>query len=261
MSANGASILHTYDHFGMEKDWLSQFFASPEEWASKNTLGNRQFDAMVAWLKHAELISGGKKALTVTELGARLARLGPENPITWAVIWTNLARNSTPVDWYVSHVRWGESFSKAELVDKIGETHSQSESTRKNAITALVGLLTKTPLGNELGLCETIAVGAGRNGLYKKGWDDPHPIGVLYSLYRYAELTGRYELTVSELYQEASEGPFALFGIRRDVLEGILKGLSVRADGAIRTSIVRDLDNVFLDGSRKAIQVLDLVER
>lgn len=260
MNSNQKKTLHTYQHFGMEKEWLADFFFFPKGWVSRNSLGNRQFDAMVMWLKHAELIMGSKKSPVITDLGKKLAQRGADDLVTWAVIWTNLVRNSAPVRWYATAVPWGATMTKAEWVAKIGETYPQSESTRKNAMTALFGLLTKTPLGNGLGLGEEIEPSKRIGGaLYKKGWHEPEPVAVLYSLYRYAEKTGRYELTVKELYEGANEGPYTVFGVNQDTLKGILKGLSARGDGLIRANIVRDLDNIFLDHTRKAIEVLDLV--
>lgn len=261
MNGNQKKTLHTYEHFGMEKGWLAAFLASPMDWVSSNSLGNRQFNAMLLWLKHAELITSGssKRSLAVTDLGEKLARRGASDLVTWAVIWTNLARNSTPVRWYLTAVPWGATMTKAEWVIKMGEAYSQSETTRRNAMTALFGLLTKTPLGNGLGLGEEVEPGKRTGGaLYKKGWHDPDPVAILYALYRYAEKTGRYELTVRELYEGADEGPYTLFGVSRETLEGILRGLSARGDGLIRVNIVRDLDNIFLDHAYKAVEVLDL---
>ncbi|RJX19217.1 MAG: phosphoadenosine phosphosulfate reductase [Ammonifex sp.] len=260
MSNSENKTLHAYEHFGMRKEWLTDFFLSLKDWVSRNSLGSRQFDAMAMWLKHAELTTGNLKSVVITDIGKKLAQLGIDSVITWAVIWTNLVRNSTPVQWYVTAVPWGATMTKAEWVAKIGESYPQSESTRKNAMTALFGLLTKTPLGNELGLGVESAPGKRTGGaLYKKGWQKPEPVAILYSLYRYAEKTGRYDLTVHELYEGADEGPYTLFGVSQDTLKGILKGLSARGDGLIRTSIVRDLDNIFLDNTRKTIEVLDLV--
>lgn len=258
MSSNQRKTLHTYEHFGMEKEWLTNFLLSPKDWVSRSSLGNRQFDAMVMWLKHAELISGSKRSMGITHLGEKLAQRGADDLLTWAVIWTNLARNSTPVQWYSSAVPWGATMTKAEWVAKIGETHPQSESTRKNAMTALFGLLTKTPLGNRMGLGEMEPGKRTGGALHKRGWYEPEPAAILYALYRYAEKTGRYELTVHELFEGADEGPYTLFGVSQETLKGILKGLSARGDGLIRTNIVRDLDNVFLDNTRKAAEVLDL---
>lgn len=252
--------LPSYQTFGLQENWLAEFFRSPEDWVSRNSLGNRQFEAMLLWLKHAELITNGsaKRTLEITTLGEKLARRGASDLVTWAVIWTNLARNSTPVQWYLTAIPWGATISKEEGVAKMGETYSQSERMRKNAMSALYNLLTKTPLGDGLGLGEKVEPGKSKNPLYKRGWHDPHPVAILYALYRYAEKTGRYELTVREFYEDADEGPYTLFGVRREALEGILKALAVRGDGPIRVNIVRDLDNIFLDHSCKAVEVLDL---
>jgi len=121
-------------------------------------------------------------------------------------------------------------------------------------MTALFGLLTQTPLGNELGLGEKLEPKRKDSPLYKKGWQQPDPVAVLYSLYRYAEKTGRYELTVRELFEEAGEGPYTLFGVNEEALKGILNGLSARGDGLIRTDIVRDLDNIFLDDCQRPLR-------
>jgi|LFRM01.1.fsa_nt_gb phosphoadenosine phosphosulfate reductase len=259
VKSNDRKVLHTYQHFGMEKEWLTNFFISGKKWVSHNNLGNRQFDAMLMWLKHAELITGSKESLDITELGEKLAQRSTEDILTWAVVWTNLVRNSAPVRWYATQVPWGSIMTKKEWVDEIGKIYPQSESTRKNAMTALFNLLTKTPLGSELGLGEKTEPSNKIGGaLYKKGWDKPLPAAILYSLYRYAEKKGRYELTVKELYEGAEEGPYIAFGIDEGRLKGILKGLSARGDGYIKTSIVRDLDNIFLDQGRKAIDVLDI---
>jgi len=252
--------LHSYQHFGMERDWLAEFFSSPGEWASRNTLGTCQFDAMLMWLRHAELIEGHRKSLMTTDLVNRLIERGVDDLTTWAVIWTNLARNSSPVSWYVTAIPWGTVISQDELVLRMGEYFPQSESTRRNAVKALHGLLTKTPLATGLGLAEQLSSEKATKGVFlKKGWKEPSPVSVLYSLYRYAEKTGRYELTVSQLYEKADEGPYVVFGTERETLAAILRGLSVTKADLIRTDIVRDLDNIFLDRNRKAIEVLDLV--
>lgn len=263
LNVNNDQILKlaTYQTFGMRKIWLSEFFRKSYNWINCNSLGNRQFEAMMMWLKHAELIRGDKKSLTITPLGERLARRGADDLVTWAVIWVNLARNSAPVKWYATALPWGTVMTKKDSVYKIGEIYtSHSESTRKNAMTALFGLLTNTPLGKELGLGEETEPGRRKDiAVYKKGWLEPDPVAVLYSLYRYAEKTGRYELTVHEMYEGVDEGPYTLFGVNRDKLKGILNGLAAQDDDLIRVNMVRDLDNIFLDSALNSIEVLDHV--
>lgn len=252
--------LPSYETFGMEKAWLAEFFRSPSNWVSCNSLGNRQFDSMLTWLRHAELITGNRNSLEITELGEKLSQRGVEDLITWAIIWSNLTYNSPPVQWYSINIPWGATLTQAELINKIGEIYPQKERTRKNAITALYKLLTKTPLGSELGLGEEVNCGKrGNSALYKKGWQEPDAVAVLYSLYRYAEKKERYELTVQELYEGANDGPYILFGISQEKLKGILKGLSLRDNNLIRVNIVRDLDNIFLNNTIKFNEVLDFV--
>jgi hypothetical protein len=82
-------------------------------------------------------------------------------------------------------------------------------------------------------------------------------VAILYSLYRYAELEGRYGLTVSEL-EEAPEGPLTLFGVGREQLERILHGLSMRWPRWITAELMYGLDNIYLDEKRTALEVLSL---
>lgn len=252
--------LQTYEHFGIRKEWLKNFLSHFEKWVDSSGLGNRQFDSMFLWLKHAELIDekSNKKAQNLAEIGKKLRKLGADNLLTWAVVWANLARNSTLVKWYIQKIPWGTVLSKSECIAKMGEFFPQKESTRKNAASALYELLTKSPIGDELGLGEKIVSNKKEVCIYKKGWGNPIPEAILYSLYRYAEKTGRYELTVRELYQEGiEEGPYALFGVEEEKLKAILRGLASRQDGFIKVDLVRDLDNIFLDAKRRAAEVLD----
>lgn len=257
MDSTKGRPLHTYHHFGMRKEWLGKFLLLLEDWISQNELGIRQVEAMLMWLKHAELITGSRRTVEITDLAKKLSTYGENNPLTWAVIWTNLSRNSAPAQWYCTKVPWGSSLTKRQCINRMGENYTQSNSTRSNAIKALFGLLTKTPLGFDMGLGEISYAGKDML-LYKKGWSNPDPVSVLYSLYRYAERVKKYELTVQELYGGVEEGPFTLFGLQREVLKGILKGLSAQNNDFIRANIVRDLDNIFLCNSYKAIEVLNL---
>ncbi len=252
--------LHAYQSFGMRKTWLKEYFSYMEKRKENVNLGNRQIEAMQTWLKHSELIeeTSSKSSLNLTEIGKILMKRGAEDLLTWAVIWTNLARNSGSVHWYISSIKWGAIKTQEELIELMGETFSQSVRSRENAIKALFNLFQESPLGKSMGLGEIIAEKGKKKQIYKKGWEDPIPEAILYSLYRYAEKTGRYELTVREFYQEGiDEGPYALFGIDQEKLKSILRGLATRGDGFIKVDLVKDLDNIFLDKNRNSVEVLD----
>ena len=53
VSKGGVNVkgLNRYQHFGMRKIWLDEYFKDPENWWHKNELGNRQFEAMRVWLR------------------------------------------------------------------------------------------------------------------------------------------------------------------------------------------------------------------
>ncbi|MGB9881142.1 MAG: phosphoadenosine phosphosulfate reductase family protein, partial [Anaerolineae bacterium] len=140
--------LSRYQQFGMRKEWLAAYLKDPKLWWMQNDLGNRQFEAMRVWLREAEVISNQGQDLT--PLGEYLQRLGTDDLLVWAVIWTNLAHNSALVNWYVHHVGWGSTWSKKGLESLMPE--DLSPRTRENAVDALVGLLKDTPLGGGLGL-------------------------------------------------------------------------------------------------------------
>jgi len=248
----GLKGLNRYQSFGMRKTWLEEYFRDPENWWHKNGLGNRQFEAMRVWLREAEIVAGNK----ITPLGERLRELGAENPFTWAVVWTNLARSSTLVGWYVYNVPWGSSFSKKELVDLIDESLAQR--SRENAVTALVGLLKDTPLGKELGLGEVLIKGKQTISVTKRGWERVPAPAVLYALYRYAERIGRHGFSLSELLNGAAEGPCTLFGVSRDHLAGLLHAISSRWERWLSVELIKDLDNIYLDGSHTSVEVLEL---
>jgi len=247
--------LNRYQEFGMRKQWLAEYLRNPQSWWVENTLGNRQLEAMRVWLREAELAEN--QSLGLTPLGDRLQQLGADHLLTWAVVWTNLAHNSALVNWYVQEVGWGIRWTKRGLVSLMSEDLSQR--TRENAVDALVGLLTHTPLGEQLGLGCAERKGRVIQAVTKHGWADPHPVALLYALYRLAEKLTRYNFTLSELFEEKIESPFLLFGVGRELLTRYLQGLSVNRPDWIRVEAVRDLDNVYLEEGRRAFEVLDLV--
>jgi len=72
----------------------------------------------------------------------------------------------------------------------------------------------------------------------------------LYSLYRYAIRKGYYNLTVKELYNESNSaygGPYVIFGVERQSLERLLRGMQEHYKGLVSVDLVADLDNKNVD--------------
>jgi phosphoadenosine phosphosulfate reductase len=257
ISRGGGNVkgLNRYQQFGMRKEWLAEYIKDPGHWWVEHTLGSRQFESMRVWLQEAEVINNHSRQLS--PLGERLQRLGADHPLTWALIWTNLAHNSVLVNWYVHNVGWGTSWSKKGLISLMPD--DLSVRTRENAADALAELLKKTPLGERLGLGRMEMKGRQVVSVTKRGWADPQPAALLYSIYRLAEKLGRYNFTIREFFEEPVEGPRLLFGVSRDLLKRYLQGLSLSRPEWVRVELIFDLDNVYLDEGRRAFEVVDFV--
>jgi len=76
-------------------------------------------------------------------------------------------------------------------------------------------------------------------------------------MYRYAELKGRYGLTLNEFYETNSEeGPYVLFGIDMGSMRKLLRALSTLYPLLIRIDLVKDLDNIYLNSKVSSLEVL-----
>ena len=245
-----------YQNFGMRREWLLLFLRNTEGWFENNNLGNRQKESLKTWLKDASLLS---EKNTPTRLAKLLSNILNES-LVWGIIWTNLYYNVNLIKWYLDSIVWGEVFSSKELVEKVIQADPKSkEKTTQNSISSLFNLFDTSPLGKELkiGIIEK----RGRERIVKKlGTDEIHPLAVAYSLYKAAEHIGRRDFTVSELYRKDFEGgPYKLFGMARDKLERILRGLQEDKDQILRVDLAADLDNIYLRGDLTSLDIVKIM--
>jgi len=248
--ANTMKGVNRYQGFGMKKEWLDRFLRDPDSWWLNHGIGSLQAESMKVWLRESEMISKNE----VMPLGRHLQTKGVNDPLLWAIVWTNLARNSRLIEWYSQAIPWGKSFSSKEMIELLDNKMAQR--TRSNAINALFYLFDGSPLGNfGLGI---ITRDRNQRLMEKRGWRDVPSLGVLYALYRLAEKKSEYSLTVSHIRDERSEGPSALFGIDSDTLVKYLRALASNYPYCISVNIVRDLENVQLDPSFSSSLVVSL---
>ena len=264
---NGMDLkgMNRYQHFGLRRPWLEHFFENKEDCFTMGALGTRQYDALKVWVREANLLTAtgkGDKSGVVTPLFEKLRPLGAGNPLTWAVIWANLAYNSIIVKWYMLHAPAGEIYEKSDLVFLLGDDYSQS--TRDNAVTALLETFRHSPIGSVLK--QGIPIPSGNSFKFsKQGWNSPDAVAILYALYLWAEATGRYTFTLGQM--ESARGnseakgvdPVSIFGINPNRFKDILQDISLQFDKYIRTTFVADLDNVQLFPEYSSIDILDLI--
>jgi phosphoadenosine phosphosulfate reductase len=256
--------MNRYQTFGFRQPWLEHFFEHGSECFSRNDLGNRQYDALKIWLREANLLSAsnkGDKSGLPTTLFEKLKPLGPFNPLVWAVIWSNLAYNSVIVKWFMLSIQPGEVYDKNDLVFMLGDDYSKA--TRDNAVTALLETFRHSPIGPALK--QGMPLQSGGNFRYsKEGWQTPVAEVILYSLYLWAETTGRYTFSLSQLAESRGNpealgvDPVSVFGLNSSSFKGILQEIALHLDKYIRVTFVMDLDTVHLMPEIRSLDIIDL---
>lgn len=256
--------MNRYQHFGLRREFLEHFFDYKEECFGMGMLGNRQYDALKVWMREAEFLypnNKGDKSGMPTPLFEKVEALGPYNPLTWAIIWTNLAYNSIICKWYMLYAPAGEVYEKNDLVFMLGDDYSQS--TRDNAVTALLETLRLSPIGSVLKQGAPIPVGATYK-YAKQGWESADAVAILYALYKWAEETGNYAFSLRQMLETRGKDnvkgvdPGAIFGIEHDALREILQALALRFEKYVRVSFQMNLDNVILSRDITSLDVIDI---
>lgn len=261
--------MNRYQHFGFREAWLEHFFEQENQCWCSGELGNRQYDALKIYLRESEIIEAtmrGDNKGQITELGKCLQRIGIYHPFTWAVIWTNLAYNSTLVKWYLLYTERGETYTQQDLIELIDETYS--ESTRKNAVTSLEETLKKSPIGATLEAGIPILI-KGKSYKYKKqGWSTPDGAAILYALFRYAEkLEGHHNMTLKELKQIRDKrpenfvgiDPVTLFALDENNFKEMMRQLANDYPDFLSIAFVADLDNITLNKEKTSLDVVKIV--
>lgn len=277
--------LDRYFSFGIRKEWMiifDKYKGEEEFWITDGDqiVANKKKDAFLNFVKDADMVFYDKKLAgdkytkyVPTEFAKKMFEIGFENTTAWGMILVNLVY--TPeFNWFVKNIDFNQSYTPdyiKTMLEEVMENDSKGLGKR-NIVDAFKIILTKTPIGTEVGLAtcdyaekvsisgkETITL----NSLMRSKWTNPEPLVILYSLYKFAEACGDYyQFTLSRLmnFDIDSEGvsPAQIFGLSRDDMETILNGLAVNYPEFISVSFNLDLDNVTLRNEKTAMDVLAL---
>jgi len=126
--------------------------------------------------------------------------------------------------------------------------------------------LTKSPIGSFLQQALELSTSNRTTTYLRDGWKMPDAVALLYSLYLYAEHTGRHAFTLTELIK-AHDTPDApgvspgdIFGLDNKKLRECIQGLALTFPDYIRVSFINDLDNIVLESKHTSLNILDLAE-
>ncbi len=279
--------LGQYYTFGIRQEWLDTFFkyeGKSEFWDTDGDymLGKKMKDAFLNFLKDADIVtrnrSIGHDKYTRNELtifGGKMLDLykNEEKEVIWALILSNLVYTAD-FNWFVKNIPFDETVTQDRMklqLESVMEGDTKGLGKR-NVVSAFKILLTKTPLGEDLGLgicdydtkvnsagMETITL----NSFYRTSWKNPDSRVLLYSLYLFAEkCEDYYSFTLTRLMEHEIDStgisPTEIFGIDKELMAKLLNGLSVNYPEFINASFTHDLDNITLRNDKFSEEVLGL---
>ena len=183
-----------------------------------DTIGKPKRDALKVWLREADITLNNK----LTDLGQEICRLGANDIRVWAVILNNLVYNSAIIRWYTQNVEFNMSYSISDILMLLGDDYKGS--TKDNAIASMKETFKFSPIGIELGLGNYETKGKNIISVTRTGWSQPDALVILYSLYKFAEVSeGYYSFTLTDLMNDNAErlgiSPAQIFGLDREMLK------------------------------------------
>ena len=237
-----------YGNMGIELDWVRSYFKLKDEfWTSPHSLGTNMVKNLKSFLNDAEVTAKSKFA----PFGKVIDNIGIENSDAWALILCNLTYTSE-FNWWVKNIDFSTTHTPDTIYAMLDD--SMSKNSRSHIVSAYKNILISIPqLSNEIGLgvCDYTLKNGKRfwNSVVRIPWENPNPLVILYSLYKFAEACGDYhQFTLSRLLNHDLESdgvsPTEIFGLDRNQMEKILNGLTINYPDFLNASFTLDLDNI-----------------
>ncbi|MGM9992109.1 MAG: phosphoadenosine phosphosulfate reductase family protein [Candidatus Bruticola sp.] len=248
---------HFYSHY---LDKGSSCFDLPD---SERVLGKDQYRALKQWLGEAGILKTEVKGSRTiiksesTDLGKKLVRFGSNNLFAWAIIWANLAYNSTVVRAFCLNVGLNSDFTRDFMYNILEYDNKKANS---QAVNSLLSTFRDSPIGSALqqGVQQD-------KSYYRQGWEYPHAVALLYSIYLYAEHIGCRSFTFGDMIKAhdnqdgAGISPSDIYGISPKNLKQYIQGLADSYSKYIHVSFVDNLDNIILE-NYSSDDIVDLAE-
>jgi len=202
-----------HQHFGLRKEWIQLYLENGRDWEKRGKLGNRQVQSLKVWLKTAGLLDrrGNETFLCDSFRKSGIVELFP-----WEILWVNVVFEFPTASWYVHRLGAG-NWTTTEIRTLLNSDYPHlAQWTVSNAVMELVGLLERTPVGNELRQGE---VSSGRpRDVRRTGLAFPSEGAVLLSLCRLFVQEKREHLC----FDEQILWPWSVFACEKEYIMQVL---------------------------------------
>lgn len=248
--------------FGFRKKWVQVLYELKNSFFYSDRHGlnvKKQLPIFINWLRDAELLDSKDKKLSYLAEKLETTFSNEEN-VFWEIVWTNLCINSEICNWFSSNVKYNLLYSREEIGILLENSFPNATiNVRDNVLKALLNTFKESPLGDPLRVGVVIKEG-NKTSVIRRPHNELSLVAAAYSLYRYAEKTERYSLTVSEFYDpEQKDGIVKQFGIERESFEQILRSLEQDANHVLRAELKMGLDNIILREDLKSDDIINLM--
>lgn len=250
------------DGMGLREMWLKKYFERYNSFFDDDSHGlnpRYQIPPFINWIREARILNQTDKSISV--FGKMLAASFEANNLAvWEIIFINLTENSEIAKWFFVSVPFNQNLTKQELEIMIQDAYPDlKDRTLKNPLNSLLNTFKESPLGKDIPVGVYTMVDK-KPGVIRRPHNELSLVAAAYSLYRYAEKTGRYSLTVSEFYDpEQKDGIVKQFGIEREPFEQILRSLEQDANHVLRAELKMGLDNIILREDLKSDDIINLM--
>ena len=251
--------LDCYAAHGPKIEWFQEFVKLGDDFNKNNSLGSAQKPMFNRFLKDAGIID---EKCNRTNLGEMLINSELQDLSIWALMLVNLSY--TPqVGWFVKSFEFNSLISRNEIISLLSTISGIKDSALK-AIPPTLKRISSLPLGQlGFGTNDKASKELGGLSFYRTAWHDVDAKVILYSLYKFAEACGDYyQFTLTRLMDPTVESdgvsPIQIFGLDKDTMTSILKGLATNYPDYISVAFTLDLDNINLRHEKSSADVLGL---
>ena len=250
-----------YKNMGIRYSWVVEYLKKKNDFWDNNGLGSEMIKSLKIFLRHAEITEKNK----ITSFGEKISNFGGESPISWALMLCNLVYTHQ-FNWWIMNINLNYQYSQKELDEMLND--NLTANSKKNVIQGFKNIFYTNPiLSNEIGFGIVEVEERGKNThlqkVWRKSWENPEPLVILYSLYKFAEKCGEYyQFSLKTLLDDSIErdgvSPTRIFGLNRETMIPLLNGLSANYPEFINVSFTLGLDTINLREDKKSEDVLNL---
>lgn len=247
--------LNSYSHHAPKMEWVEQYFELKNNFDDENSLGSQMYSFFKRFLRDSKLLDENGYSYTAEIV----EKLGITSESAWGIIYTNLCYTAQ-VGWYVKNTEVGQDYAKKYLATMMIDSGAKESWT--NDIFASLVRLSDLPMG-EIGFGKAIKEKSRAVSISRNTWENPDPLVILYSLYKFAEACGDYyQFRLSTLLDDDIErdgvSPTRIFGLSRETMIPILNGLTANYPDFITGTFSLDLENIMLRSDKTSKDVLEL---